>query len=98
MCAIARPRTGAGTSAQAGWAVLAARQASTYVAPSASVTSATTSLVRDGFREEYGVPPDEAGRPAITELIVAVKVSLLRTRPRTEPGRRRPPRRAAPRR
>ena len=69
MCAMARPRTGAGTSAQAGCAARAAAAAAAKVAASASATSATTSLVRAGLVDVIrpaGAPGTAA--PPMTEV------------------------------
>src|SRR6185437_1594747 len=69
MWAMARPRTGAGTSAQAGWAALAARAAATKTPPSPSLTVATTSLVRAGFVEATSPPgAPSAGTPPTIEV------------------------------
>ncbi len=71
MFAIARPRTGAGTSAHARWASAAARAAVTSSGPSPSATSATTSSRRAGLVERNVPPgPPATGRPAMTEVTV----------------------------
>ena len=71
MCAIARPRTGAGTSAHACCASRAARAAVTSSAASPSATSATTSSSRAGLVDRIRPPGASAtGRPAITEKTV----------------------------
>jgi hypothetical protein len=56
MCAIARPRTGAGTSAHARCACRASLAAATTSAGSPSATSATTSSRRAGFTERSHSP------------------------------------------
>ena len=73
MAAMARPRTGAGTSAQDGWARLAAAQAAAKVPPVARVTSATTSSSRDGLGEvSTPAAGPSAGRPLTIETIFLV--------------------------
>src|SRR5690349_9309948 len=69
MCAIARPRTGAGTSAQADCACRAACAAATNVAASPSETSATISLVRAGLVDLIRTPvAPSTGVPAMIEV------------------------------
>src|SRR5580704_16613717 len=73
MAAMARPRTGAGTSAQEGWARLAAAHAEAKVAPVARETSATTSSSRAGLVEvRTPAAAPVAGRPPAIEAIFLV--------------------------
>src|SRR6516164_8418456 len=68
---MARPRTGAGTSAQAGCACRAARAAATNVLASPRDTSATISLVRAGLVEVIRPPlASAAGVPPMIEVML----------------------------
>src|SRR5437763_723803 len=79
---IARPRTGAGTSAQPGCAARAFRQAVTKAVASPSSTSATTSFRRAGFVDWYRISarlrsvlgvqppdPDRAGQRQVARRV-----------------------------
>src|SRR6266545_1952103 len=91
--ATARPRTGAGTCAQARCASRAARHAATKVPASPRATSATTSSSRAGLTEG-SVPPGapSIGRPSTTEETFKVAASLFAVtcRPTIRRTRRRP--------
>src|ERR1700691_920741 len=77
MWAMARPRTGAGTSAQPGWTARAARAAAANVPASPSAISATVSLVRAGFAEVIRPPgAPVTGTPAMTEVTGRVIIFL----------------------
>src|SRR6516225_11360105 len=78
MWAIERPRTGAGTSAQAGCACLAACAAATNVLASPSETSATTSLVRAGLVDAIRAPVAPAGAPAMIEVMLLLITTSVR--------------------
>src|SRR5690349_23987454 len=79
MWAIERPRTGAGTSAQAGWACRAALAAATNVLASPSETSATTSLVRAGLVDAIRAPVAPAtGVPAMIEVMLRLITTSVR--------------------
>ena len=71
IAATVRPRTGAGMSAHSGCACFAAAQAPAKVPASARVTSATTSVSRDGLGEST-VPAagPSAGLPLMMETMV----------------------------
>ena len=73
-CWIARPRTGAGTAAQPGWASRAVRHASSKVPASPRFASATRSSSRAGFAITVIVPPGEpsTGLPPTSEDTVRV--------------------------
>jgi hypothetical protein len=76
IAAITRPRTGAGTAAQAGWASRAARHAATKVGADTSSTRATTSLRSAGLTEStVAIAAAELATPLasadVTVLIVA---------------------------
>ena len=76
-CWIARPRTGAGTLAHAGWAAFARRHASRKVAASASFASTTVSSRWAGFAivtVPLGAP--STGLPSRREVTARVEVML----------------------
>jgi hypothetical protein len=80
ICAIARPRTGAGTSAQAGCASRAARAAAANVPASPSETSATTSLIRAGLVDVIRPPgAPVTGTPPTIEVMLRLIVTSLRS-------------------
>src|SRR5689334_9524424 len=89
ICWIARPRTGAGTSAQAAWASRAARQAATKVDASPRSASATTSEVSAGLVEVIRPPgASVSGRPETMEATVRVCWASVSVMPWiVEPGR-----------
>src|SRR5262249_5476632 len=83
--AIARPRTGAGTTAHSRCARRAASAAATMVSGPASRTDATTSSSRAGLRDRYSAPSSTC-LPSITELIVCTYPTVRPPGPPENPG------------
>jgi hypothetical protein len=71
MCAMARPRTGAGTAAQASWAFRAASAAPTKTGASANETSPTTSDSSAGLVLGWVCTP-ATGLPPTTDVTIRV--------------------------